>query len=141
MPVKRPPRTAKPFPEATEDRTALEAIIRFPLSRDFEWFGAVRLTDGTRVDSFLHTWTGRMLRVGADGAVFGFTPTGRFKVLDLEDVLWQVLPRRWEWLEFGGYVSRDVGAEPWPEDFDDAFPTSVPDPEVPAWRDSAEIPW
>ena len=117
---KRLPRTAKPILDAEESRETLCAVIRFPHDRDFVWVRAMRLTDKTRIDVFVHTWTERRLLLGDDGAIFGLTATGRYKQMDFEDGLWRMIPHRWEWLEMGGYVSRDVGPEPWPQDEDTA---------------------
>lgn len=116
---KRLPRTAKPIADGVESRESLRAVIRFPHDRDFHWIAVLRLTDGTRIDVFVHTWTGRELLLGDDLAIFRRTPAGRFKEVAAEEELWRLIPHRWEWLEMGGYVNRDVGPEPWPEGDDD----------------------
>lgn len=112
----RLPRTGKPIPNAKPRWDTLLSAVREPHPRDFVWTGAVRLTDGTRVDGFVHAWTGRGLLLGDDGAAFGLTPTGRYKQQDLQGDVEFALPHRWQWLDMGGYTSRDVGPEPYPED-------------------------
>lgn len=112
----RLPRVAKPIPAAEPRLDALLEAVRFPHTRDFEWLQALRLTDGTRIDVFVHTFTGRVLRLGDDGASSGLTPSGRFKQGDLEDDVWWAIPHQWEWLKMGGYAFLDVPLEPWPED-------------------------
>lgn len=110
-------RTAKPIPDAEARWPSLHAVVPRVHRRGFVRLCAVRLTDGTRIDAFAHTWTRRELLLGDDGAAFARTPSGRFKARpDLDFVVEQALPHRWEWLEMGGYVSFDVGPEPGPEE-------------------------
>lgn len=113
----RLPRTAKPIRDASADWTHLNAVIPPIHRRDFTWVVAMRMTDGTRIDVFAHGWTNRELLLGDDGGVYRLTPSYRYKLDD--DPAWaieQALPHRHHWLEMGGYVSFDVGPEPWPED-------------------------
>ncbi len=109
----RLPRVAKPIVDAEPQLDALVGAVRFPHTRDFEWLAAYRLTDGTRIDVFVHFWTGRVLRLGEDGASFGLTPAGRYKERDLEPDVESAIPWPWEWLEMGGYSRFDVAPEPW----------------------------
>ncbi len=111
----RLPRIAKPIPGATADWTRLNALVPEVHRRDFEWVVALRMTDGTRIDVFAHTWTNRELLLGDDDAVFCLTPTYRYKQRDdVARAVEEALPHRWQWLEMGGYLSYDV--VPGPED-------------------------
>ncbi len=49
---------------------SLHAVVPRAHRRGFVWLCAVRLTDGTRIDAFAHTWTRRQLLLGDDGAAF-----------------------------------------------------------------------
>ena len=122
---RRLPRTAELLTDAQESRGSLEALVHAPHDRDFRWVCALRLTDGTRIDVFVHTWTGRELLAGDDGAIFRRTPSGRYKVIGPDDPSHTIIPRRWEWLEMGGYVSRDVGPEPYPDDEEELLDDDV----------------
>lgn len=116
----RLPRTGKPIVDAEAFRDALRLAVPGLHARDFLWIGAVRLTDGTRIDEFRHEWTGRRLLLGDDGAAFRLTPTGRYKAIELDTEVRWAIPHRCVWLEMGGYVSFDVGPEPFPEELDEA---------------------
>ncbi len=113
----RLPRVAKPIPDAEARWASLHAKVP----------PALRQTDGTRIDVFVHLWTQRELLLGDDGAVFCLTPARRYKVVDAPEwAVERVLPHRWEWLEMGGFEPIDP-LDRWVED------------EEPAWDPSEDL--
>lgn len=56
-----------------------------------------------------------MIFLGDDGCAFSRTPGERFRVDDLEHAVHRAIPRRWEWLEMGGYEPENLGLGLWPE--------------------------
>lgn len=111
----RLPRTAKPIPDAEAQWAHLHAAVPRAHWPWFTWMLALRLTDGTRIDVFLHSCLNRELLLGDDGAAFAMTPSGRYKAhTDVSVAVARALPSRCEWLEMGGFASFDVGPEPWP---------------------------
>lgn len=112
---KRLPRVVKELPGAKPDWDILRRVVRHPHDESFFCLWVGRMSDGVTVTAFAHTFTGRVIFLGDDGCAFSRTPGERFRVDDLEDAVHRAMPRRWEWLEMGGYEPEDVGMELWPE--------------------------
>lgn len=109
----RLPRVPKRIEDAEPRPDALTTAVPHPHARDFAWICAFRLSDGTRVDLFVHSFTERILLLGDDGASFNRTQTGRFKEGDLARDVEFAIPHRWQWLEMGGYPAFEDDGDPW----------------------------
>ena len=110
---KRLPRVAKEIPGAKPDWDVLRRAVRPPHDESFVCLWVGRMSDGVVITAFAHTFTGRALFLGDDGCAFSRTPGERFRVEDLDDTVQRAIPRRWEWLEMGGYDPEDVGIDSW----------------------------
>lgn len=88
----------------------LRAAVGEPHSGPFGWMHETHLRDGTRIHAYRHSVTRRHLFLSEDGRCFECTPTGKYRLAELADVLFWVLPHRSEWLRYGGYDPEDEWA-------------------------------